>query len=165
MGYDVNIHRQGLSALFDLKGQPRELERWAGESLPALPGRPNSRSAKGDDQLFFIGPDHWILRAPIDREDALSAALRPEAAPPDISIVRISDTMTFFSITGPDAHEIMAIGCPLDVQSPGFDQETVTFTEMFGMKALVQRIAEGFECAVEQSFANLMADYLGRALK
>jgi sarcosine oxidase subunit gamma len=164
MGYDVNIRRQGLSALFDLKGAADQITAWAGTHLPPLPGAPNSRSEKDGMQLFFIGPDHWILRAPIAQEDALAGALKPETCPADISIVRVSDTLTFFDLTGPDAAEVMAVACPLDLHPSVFGADSVTYTETFGLKALVQRVEGGFEFAVEQSFGNMVTDFLNRAV-
>lgn len=163
MGYDVNINRLEISALFDLKGRAEALADWAGDHLPDFPERANSQTHKDGASLAFIGRDHWILRADIDQEDTLAAALRLDDVPSDLSIVRVSDTLTFFRITGPDADQIMAIACPLDLHQSVFDPSSVTFSEVFNLKALVQRIDGGFEFAVEQSFGNLIADYLGRA--
>ncbi|MCV2866352.1 sarcosine oxidase subunit gamma [Defluviimonas sp. WL0075] len=159
----MKIHRQEISALFDLKGDPDALRQWAGRILPAFPDAPNRKSVSDRDSLYHIGRNHWILRAEIEREEPLSAALKPDAAPADISIVRISDTLTFFDVTGPDAAQIMAIACPLDLHPATFGDTAVTFTEVFGLKALLCRVADGFEFAVEQSFGNMVSDYLARA--
>jgi sarcosine oxidase subunit gamma len=104
-----------------------------------------------------------LLRADIACEDALTTGLRPADAPPDISIVRVSDTLTFFRITGPDAAQVMSIGCPLDLHPDVFLGDAVSYTEFFGLKALVMRCDDGFDCAVEQSFSDMIADYLERA--
>lgn len=77
--------------------------------------------------------------------------------------MRVSDTLTFFDITGPDAGEIMSIACPLDLHHTVFGDLDVTFTEVFGLKALLLRAIGGFEFAVEQSFGDMIADYLARA--
>ncbi len=163
MTYDVKINRQEISALFDLKGDPDALRRWAGRNLPEFPDAPNRQSASHGTSLYYVGRNHWILRAEIAREESLSEALKPEAAPADVSIVRTSDTLTFFDVTGPDAAEIMAIACPLDLHPATFGDTAVTFTEVFGLKALLCRVANGFEFAVEQSFGNMISDYLARA--
>ncbi|UWQ90335.1 sarcosine oxidase subunit gamma [Rhodobacteraceae bacterium M382] len=163
MGYDVTFQRQKISALFDLKGKAEGVADWAGAHLPAFPEQPNTFTDKGGMALCYIGRDHWILRAEIGSEEALLEALKPEDAPPDLSIVRVSDTMTFFQVTGPDAAQIMAIASPLDLHPAVFSDHAVTFTEVFHLKALVRRIEDGFEFAIEQSFANLVEDYLSRA--
>ncbi|MDU8944112.1 sarcosine oxidase subunit gamma [Ovoidimarina sediminis] len=164
MRYDVTTERLGLMALFDIQGDRAAVAKWVGDALPPLPERPNTRSSGGGADVFFIGPNHWIARAPIEREEALNARLNPTDCPADISIVRVSDTLTFFRATGPEAAEIMAIACPLDLHASVFGAEAVTHTEVFGLKALVLRCDGGFEFAVEQSFGDMVEDYLARAL-
>lgn len=163
MPYDVTFTRLETQALYDLKGAHEALQQWAGAALPAFPGRPNTKTGNDGATLMFIGPDHWLLRADLGREDALAAALRPESAPPGISIVRVSDTLAFFRITGPDAPDILAIGCPLDLHERSFGPEAATFTEVFGLKALVTRCEGGFDVAVDQSFGPMVADCVTRA--
>lgn len=163
MPYDATIDRLATFALFDLKGPPEALTTWA-TTLPALPATPNTLTRAGDDELCFTGPNRWLLRAPLEREDALEAALRPAEAPPDVSIVRVSDTLSFFRITGPDAAHVVSIGCPLDIHPDVFAPDAVSFTEFFGVKALLLRCEGGFDCAVEQSFGDMISDYLSRAM-
>jgi len=163
MAYNVIIQRQEISALLDLKGKAAAVERYAGAHLPDFPGHPNTLTRKGGITLAYIGRDHWVLRADIDREEDLLAALSPDKAPADISIVQISDTTTFFKIAGPDADQIMSIACPLDLHPRVFGKDSITFSEAFGLRALVQRAEGGFEIGVEQSFGDMIADYLARS--
>lgn len=160
MGYDVQITRLPLQALFDLKGTAAGLKAWAGSHLPPLPARPNGYEALAGRMLKLIGPDHWILRAGIDEEDALLAALNPDGAPTGLSIVRISDSLVFFSITGPDADQVMAVATPLDFTA--LAPSDVTVTEALGIKALIRRIPDGYEMAVDLSFAPMVQEYLNR---
>ena len=111
-----------------------------------------------------IGPEHWILRAPLDQEEALFAALKPDAAPADISIVHISDTLCFFEITGPDVQEVMAVATPLDLHAEVFPANGATFSEIFSVKALIIRIEGGFHLGVDRSYAPMIADYLARTI-
>jgi heterotetrameric sarcosine oxidase gamma subunit len=163
MRYDVTINRLGISALFDIRGRAEALVGWAGIHLPALPDAANSYTTRAGCTLALIGPDHWILRAGLEQETALAAALNPSGAPADVSIVVVSDTLTFFTITGPDAARIMAIICPLDLHSSVFSNAAITYCEVLGLKALVTRTAGGFEIAVEQSFGDFVADCLACA--
>ena len=163
MPYDAEIDRLPICALFDLKGPALALAAWAPD-LSAFPDAPNTLTRKGAEVLCATGPNRWLLRADITREEALNSALRPAEAPPEISIVRISDTMTFFRITGPDAGQIMSIGCPLDLHPSVFEPDAVSFTQFFNLRALVLRCEGGFDCAVEQSFGDMVADYLSRAM-
>ncbi|MBE1285205.1 MAG: sarcosine oxidase subunit gamma [Rhodobacteraceae bacterium] len=164
MPYDARYTRQGLSALFDLKGAMPDVRSWCGEAVPDFPATPNTRTEKDGRSLWFIGPNHWILRAPIEEEGHLDADLRPTEAPAEVSVVRISDTLTFFSVEGADAAQVMAVACPLDLHPSVFGPDAVTYTEVFGLKALVMQKGAGFEFAVEQSFGDMIDDYLTRAL-
>jgi heterotetrameric sarcosine oxidase gamma subunit len=163
MAYNVNIQRLEISALFDLKGKALAVKKYAGAHLPDFTHKPNTFTEKDGKILAFIGRDHWLLKVDINREEDLLEALSPDKAPAEVSIVQTSDTMTFFEITGPDAHQIMAIACPLDLHSRVFGKESITFSEVFGLRALVQRIEGGFEVGVEQSFGDMVADYLARS--
>jgi sarcosine oxidase subunit gamma len=160
MSYDVTTDRLPTFAIFDLKGAQKTVEKWTKFTLPDAPNR---FLVNNGVILCHIGPDHWLLRAPLDREERLESQLKPTDAPADISIVRISDTQTFFSITGPNAAEVISIGCTMDLHETVFPQNSVSFSEFFTVKALVMRIPLGFEVAVEQSYANMIADYLSRA--
>ncbi|NKB53142.1 MAG: sarcosine oxidase subunit gamma [Rhizobiaceae bacterium] len=163
MPYDVSIERLQLFSLFDLKGPRQGLTDWAGDVLNHLPKAPNQLSREDGVELCHTGANRWLLRAEIGMETDLEAKLRLETAPPEISIVKISDTMTFFRVTGEDAIQVMSIGCPLDLHADAFAAQAVSFTEFFNCRALVLRCRGGFDVAVEQSFADMIADYLDRA--
>jgi heterotetrameric sarcosine oxidase gamma subunit len=164
MGYDAEIKRIGARALFDLKGAQADLAGWAGDALPAFPTRPNTMSAADGIELAHIGRDHWLVLADLVQEETLEAALRPTAAPVDISVVKVSDTLCFFAITGPDADQIMSIASPLDVHASVFPENGATNSMAFGLKALIARRPMGYWLAVEQSFGNMTQDYLSRAM-
>lgn len=165
MAYNAEIGQVGTMALFDLKGAQEALSGWAGEAFPPFPSVPNTLASKDDIELLFLGSDHWLLRAPLEREAEMETALRPTEAPHEFSIVRISDTQAFFSITGPDADQIVSIASPLDVHPSVFPENGATMTEAFGLKALISRQSGGFWLAVEQSFGDMVEDYLNRAMK
>jgi len=164
MGYDVDIKRLGAMAMFDLKGAEVDLSKWCKDHVPAFPDQANTHKQKGDATLLFIGPQRWLLMADLSREAAIETDLKPDQAPPEISIVRVSDTQCFFQITGADADQILSIASPLDVHHSVFPENGATFTEAFGLKALVFRCPDGFWMAVEQSFGDMLNDYLTRAI-
>ncbi len=165
MAYDVTYKRLALSALFDLKGSSKAIWKRSGEYLPSRPEKHNSRSVDGTRQIWFIGPDHWILRDDLSQEEALETALKPAEAPSNISIVKISDTLAFYEIVGADAHQIMAIACPIDLHPLVFGNNDVSYSDVFGLRAIIMRRDDGFEFAVEQSFGTMIEDYLQRALR
>ena len=160
MAYDVAYERLGLSALFDLKGPETDVRKWLRHPPLRFPEQPNTRSRARALELWWVGFDHWLLRAPLEQEERLLSKLKPAEAPAAISVVHVSDTLTFFAVTGRDAEEVMSVACPLDPAT--FGEDGVTYTEVFGLKGLVLRRPDGFELAVERSFGDMMVDHLAR---
>ncbi len=103
------------------------------------------------------------MRADLDQEDRLMDFTRLERAPVHISIVLVSDTLTFFGISGPDADQIIKIASPLDIHPTVFPCDSSSYTEIFGIKGLVIRNNDGFEIAVESSYSDMIDDFLRRA--
>lgn len=161
MIYHCTLERPGPSALIDLKGEPDDvlprLHRLGLSDPPAL-----SVTAVGALHLLRPAPGHWLLRAPPDAEEALLQQLLTPAPPLDTLIVPVSDAYAWFALCGSEARELMAVVCPLDLAPQQFGPEAATFTEVFGLKTLLWRRADGFDLAVERSYAPLVADWFAR---
>ncbi|MDX6751471.1 sarcosine oxidase subunit gamma family protein [Geminicoccaceae bacterium 1502E] len=162
MSYDVTIRRQELAALVDLKGRPEDVAAAVAWAALPLPDLPNSRTRAGDKELYWVGPDQWLLRGPLAAETDLLRQVQTTDAARRLSVVQVSDVYAFFGVFGRDAAEILAVASPLDIHPSAFPQNASTFTDAFGLKTLVIRRADGFELAVERSFAEMAADYLQR---
>lgn len=162
MSYEVTIRRREMSAVLDLKGRPEDIfPRLAGIGF-SLTETPNTSSRAGDREFYWIGPEHGMLRAPIASEQSLLREMQANDVPPGISQVQVSDSYVFFEIFGPDATQVLAIASPLDTHPSVFPENGATFTEAFGLKALVIRREAGFELAVDRSFADMTEEYLER---
>lgn len=159
-GYDVAIESLPMQAVIDLKGKPDALAAWCGDVLPPFPARPNSLTRAAGRTLLHIGPGHWLLLADLVEEDGMIAALRPEAAPPRVSVVPVSDSLSHLAVTGPDAAEVMAVATPLDLHPTVFAEDAASFTEAFGIRALVRRRPGGFVLSVDRSFAPMILQAL-----
>ena len=72
--------------------------------------------------------------------------------------------LQFFSVQGRDVDEVLAICCPLDFHLEAFRGDTATFTEFLGTKALLLRVADAYQLAVERSYADFINDNLHRIL-
>lgn len=160
--YDCRVQRMDLQTLIDLKGQ-------ANDVLPRLQSLgladpPVQRvSASGSLRLLRPAPWHWLLRAPLEQEDALlNCLLKHAPSADDTLIVPVSDAYTWFALQGGEARELMAVACPLDLDPNVFAADGATFTEAFGLKALLWRSVDGFELAVERSYGPMVADWLAR---
>lgn len=154
MAYDVTIARLPLRTLFEIRGTAERVASWCGDAIPPLPHQPNRATAAGGRRLIHTGRDRWLLMAPIAEESVVAGALRPGDAPGDLSLVLVSDTLTFFSVTGPEAGEVMAVATPLDLHPQIFPADGAGWTEAFGAKALLRRTEGGFEVAVDRSYTD-----------
>lgn len=163
MSYEVQIGRGELEALIDLQGTSGAIRDWVEVGFPEFPDAPNTASTLNGLSLYWIAPERWLLRAPIAQEDQLIAITKPDNAPLEISVVLVSDTHQFFHIGGSDAAQIIAIACPLDIHPSTFPENGAGYTEIFGIRGLLVRRGDGFDIAVESSYADMIGDYLDRA--
>jgi len=162
MGYQISIERQTLRAVFDIKGVENAVaSRLSGLGL-ALPSEKNSISKANDITLCWIGKDHWLVLAPVEMETQLQTSLTPDDPALDCRVVLVSDVYAFFGITGPQANDIMAIASPLDTRLKTFPENGATFSELFGIRALILRQPNGFTVAVERSYADMIAAYFSK---
>lgn len=148
MTADLTVTGPAMRAVFDIR------LRVASPALPPWPGRPNSRTTTGDRNLLWLGPDRWLLLAPLAEEEALHAAL------PADGVTLWSDSLAFFTLTGPGADAAMAIACPLDLHPRAFAADGASWTDAFGTRALVLRDGAGWLLAVEPSYADYITAHL-----
>ena len=165
MIYDVQIEELETMALFELQGAPELISDWCGSVIPPLPEVALTFSESSDSRLIWTGRNRWLLQSSLDKEGLLNDALRPTVAPDSISVVRISDTMKFFSVKGQDAWEVMSIATPLDTHSSVFPYSSATYTEVFLTKALVMRLSDEFLIGVDRSYGAMFSDYFSRCVR
>lgn len=164
MTYGATVTPLDLAALFDLKGEPDDFAG-ALESLDlTFPREANRASRAGERELYWIGPDHWLLRAPLAEELELQARLKDAVGAEHASVILVSDTLAGFALRGADARQILAIACPLDTDAAIFPFDGVTYSEAFGLKALVVRRDHGFDLFADRSFGPMLEDYFSRAI-
>jgi sarcosine oxidase subunit gamma len=94
-----------------------------GEALAAVPPTaPNTVAAASDGMgdILWLGPDEWLVvardGAPSDAAAAIEAALREAAAGAFLTTVDVSANRVGIEISGPDALEVLAAGCALDLE-------------------------------------------------
>ena len=164
MTYDVEFTQLAMMTLYDLKGRSEDIAAWCGDAIPPFPTAPLSLTRHAQSELLWLAPNHWILRAPLEKENVLDEALKPNDAPANISIVRTSDSLVFFALHGVDLAEVMAVASPLDIHPSKLAEGSAAFSEVFGIKALVMGNASDIEIGVERSFGPMIADYLQRTI-
>jgi len=165
MGYKANFKRLALNTVIDMQGEATAISDWCDSGLPDFPEVPNTATTKNKISLYWIAPARWLLRTTLGREEELLSLTKLSRAPANISVVQISDTLQFFSITGEDAPEILSVASPIDFHPSAFPANGVSYTEIFGIKGLLIRNEHGFELAVERSFGDMVEDFLIRTIE
>ena len=162
MSYQTNIKKQGLSAIFDIKGNVSAVsQRISHLGLP-MPTVANTASTRDGQHLCWVGEDHWILLAPADQENHLLESLALNDPALDCRIVHVSDAYSIFTVVGEQADDIMAIASPLDIRPAKFADNGATYAEFFGIRGLVIRLSDGYIVAVERSYADMITAYFDK---
>ena len=161
MRYDAKIRRIAQPALFDIQGASAAVAGTCASWMPPFPASPNTRKSDDRSELYWVGPERWLLRAPAATEAQLEELFDPSLLPAEVSVTLVSDAYAFFEVSGPDAEQIMVIATSLDIGS--LPSDASSFSQAFGLKALIVKRSECFEIAVERSYADMMEDCLDRA--
>ncbi len=161
MAYQARLRILPLCTVIDIKGTLGDVTKrlhGLGLSSPAA-GR---ASNTGTLELLRPAPQHWLLLAPLVEEERLLQSLLEPPPAADTLVLAVSDQYQFFAVDGPDARQLMVIASPLDVDPSVFPADGATFSEAFGLKALLLRRSHGFDLAVERSYAHMVQAYFAR---
>ena len=164
MGYQATIKKLGLSAIFDIKGDASAASKRISHLGLVLPSDVNTATEKDGQYLCWVGENHWLLLAPAEKENKLLDTLDPHDPAMDCRIVLVSDAYTFFTVTGNQADEILAIASPLDIRLTNFPENAATYSELFGIRGLIMRRQNGYLIAVERSYTDMIAIYFKKVL-
>ena len=112
-----------------------------------LPARPGGVSVTGDRTALWLGPDEWLLLAPLN-------SLDPRISIGAGAVVDISHRQVGLILEGDEAAVALATGCPLDLHPSVFAPGTCTRT-VFGKAEVVlwRTGAQRFHVEVARSFA------------
>lgn len=123
----VRLRELAPAARFSLRIAPADAPA-AGRALGLdLPGRIGMRAEAGGREALRLGPDEWVVVAPEADAAAMAEAMAAifETAPH--AFVEVSDREVTIALEGPLAAELLAIGCPRDLErvAPGEGRRTV----------------------------------------
>lgn len=124
------------------------------------------RTAKFD--LLWLGPDEWLVVAQDGAEADLESHLGAAVAPHGGTVTDVSESRATIVVSGPNARDVLAKGCPLDLHPRAFAAGTCAQSLVAKVGVIVHRTDSGaageparFELHVLRSFA----DYLWRFLE
>lgn len=151
----------------DLRGDPgdRAFMSAIGRALDLLlPTEPCQSAAQGEVTAFWVGPGQWLITCP--KGDFGESLGKLDEAVRDVhaSVTDISAGRAIFRLAGPNALDVLAKGCPLDlhprVAKPGYVAGSVLakITVMIHL-----RDAEVVDICFSRSFADYLWAWLEEA--
>jgi len=123
----VRLFERQAVGKFDLRGDAldRAFMSAAGRSLDLLlPTEPCLSALNGDVAAHWVGPDQWLITCLNSQTADLRAKLEDALQDVHASLTEITAGRAVFRLSGPNALDVLAKGCPLDFHprtvKPGF---------------------------------------------
>ncbi len=132
-----------------------------GVDLPEEAGRANT---SGERAALWLGPDEQLLLAPDGSQERIAAELAIALAGEPHSLVDVSDRQVAIRVDGPAARDLLASGCPLDLDPDAFPVGACART-LFGKAEVVlwRRGAQEYHLEAGRSFADYIRGCLREA--
>lgn len=83
-----------------------------------LPAEPNTAAEGTRHRVLWLGPNEWLVVA--GEGEQLAAALDAALAGLHVSVTDISDARAVIALSGAQARDVLAKGCPLDLHPRSF---------------------------------------------
>jgi sarcosine oxidase, subunit gamma len=131
-----------------------------------LPGEPNSTAARGDLTALWLGPDAWLLTCPPGALAAHTGSLRRALSDVHAAIIDVSDGRVALRLAGPNARDVLAKGCPLDLHPRAFATGSCAQSLLAKTSALLHLLDDDaqrgptFDLYVARSFAHYLWAWL-----
>jgi len=154
----------GAAARWILRAAPAAQAAAAGPLAVALPAQ-SCRSARSAGRAaLWLGPDEYLLLAPLAQGAALAAALEQALAGLPHCLVDVSHRQIALEVQGPHAATLLSAGCPLSLDHDDFPPGACTRTVLGKADIVLWRTGEEvFHLEVWRSFASYVADFLAEA--
>ena len=127
-----------------------------------LPTTPSTYVSTATLTAIWMGPDEWLITAGTRSAATLETELRA-AVGEDGAAIDVSAQRTTLRLSGPDAREVLAKGCSLDLHPKVFRKGTAAQT-MLGLAGVVlialDDAGSDYRILVRASFARYLADWL-----
>lgn len=165
----LNLERINDVAYLNLRGNAGDAAFSAavrGVTGTALPVEPNTVT-RGDNDIFWLGPDEWLLCCESGRATGLAEALGRELDGQHVAINDLSDGLVTLRLTGETAAAVLARGCTLDLDPSAFLVGHCAQTAVAKTNVLLVRNEDvaGFRLVVRLSFADYLIEWLQHAMQ
>jgi sarcosine oxidase subunit gamma len=134
-----------------------------------LPNEPNTTAARGQLTVLWLGPDAWLLAGPPGDGGSRIDGLRQALADLHAGITDVTDGRVALRLAGPDAREVLAKGCPLDLHPRAFPPGSCAQSLVAKASVLIHLLDDEpgrgptFDLYVARSFAHYLWTWLDDA--
>jgi len=130
----------------------------------AMPEAACRAEAAAGRAALWLGPDERLLLAPAGMEDSLPGELEAALGGLPHSLVDVSHRQVALSISGPRARDLLASGCPLDLDDAAFPAGMCTRTVLAKAEVVLWRSSpEEYHLETGRSFASYVIEWLREA--
>jgi sarcosine oxidase subunit gamma len=135
--------------------------RGFGLAMPEVACRAESANGRA---ALWLGPDERLLLAPAGLEDLLTAELETALGDLPHSLVDVSQRQVSLALAGPAARDLLASGCPLDLDDGDFPVGMCTRTVLARAEVVLWRSSpEEYHLQTGRSFAGYVLGWLREA--
>ena len=123
---------------------------------------PLTAARKRDVSILWLGPDEWLVVTPDRRIERIGHALRAALDGQHAAVTDVSHSRTILALSGPDAHAVLAKGCPLDFHPRVFGPGRCAQSRLAKCQVLIHQTSAtpAFEIYVHRSFAHYVWTWL-----
>jgi len=126
-----------------------------------LPEKPCRANAADGRAAIWLGPDEYLLLAPVGEAGPIAVQLTTALANVPHSLVDVSQRQVAWQVSGPDASTILNSGCPLDLDPAEFPPGMCTRTILGKAQiALWRKAAEEYHLEIWRSYSDYVRDFL-----
>jgi sarcosine oxidase, subunit gamma len=161
----VQLREEPFVAMVDLRADPDGAAASRASAILGLelPTAPSTYVSNDTLTAIWMGPDEWLIAAGTRSAAELEAQLRAAVAEHGGAAVDVSAQRTTLRLSGPDAREVLAKGCSLDLHPKVFTKGTAAQT-MLGLAGVVlialNDAGTDYGILARSSFARYLADWL-----
>ena len=172
-GKAPRIEEKPFLGYLNLRGRPGHTGFVAGV-LKALgveaPTAPNTVIGAGDNRIYWLGPDEWLIVTPAGQQEKLQRDLHDALDGVFSSVVDNSSGLTTIHVSGENAGALLATDCPFDLHPREFKPGQCAQTRLAKAGMLIAPLADArdpgsgsgvkFEIVIRRSFADYLLRWL-----
>jgi sarcosine oxidase subunit gamma len=153
----------------DLRGDPTDRAFMAavGRCLDLLlPIEPCSSATQNSVTALWLGPDQWLLTCPASDTVFFISTLREALGEAHFALTEVTDGRVALRLAGPNARDVLAKGCPLDLHPRAFKAGQCAQSLLAKASVLIHLVDDdpqagpGFDLHVARSFSRYLFTWL-----